>query len=166
MAENAQRAVRIHSVIDLMIRTMRLHHRNIERVGSETGLHRSQRMLLMHLSKSETAPSQKEIAEHFDISPACVARTLKALAAEGYITRSGDDDDQRRNNVRITEKGVRSVTETRRAFDEFDQTIFSDFSDEEIAQLTALLSRVQHNLRCAEEQFNEKSINVKGSAST
>ena len=67
---------------------------NIEKQFGDTGLHRSQRRMLMHLSRFETMPSQRRIADDFDVSPACVARTLKSLAGEGYITRADDDADR------------------------------------------------------------------------
>lgn len=147
MSEVQDRSALIHRAIDLMIRTSRLHHKNIEKLFDDTGLHRSQRRMLMHLSRFDAMPSQRKIADDFDISPACVARTLKALACEGYISRTGDEDDLRRNNVSITEKGLSTVTETRNAFEQIDFAAFDGFSEEEINQLSALLDRVQGNLR-------------------
>ena len=146
MPHDSERAARIHQAIDLLIRSTRLHHRNIENRFENTGLHRSQRRMLMHLSRFETMPSQRRIADDFDISPACVARPLKALASEGYITRVGDEDDLRRNNVSITEKGLNTVSETRSTFERMDQAAFEGLSGEEIDQLIYLLGRVKDNL--------------------
>lgn len=151
MIPDNERASQIHSAIDLLIRTTRLHHRNIERLFGDTGLHRSQRRLLMLLSRCEEAPSQREIADKFDISPACVARTLKSLASDGYISRTGAENDLRRNNVSITEKGLSTIDETRRAFDRIDQRAFEGLSSDEINQLIRLLDCVQENLRALEE---------------
>ena len=92
MSQDSERSAQIRQVIDLLIRSSQLHHRNLEKRFENTGLHRSQRRMLMHLSRFDTMPSQRKIADDFDISPACVARTLKALASEGYITRTGDED--------------------------------------------------------------------------
>lgn len=147
MAEQPERGAQIHQAIDLLIHTTRLHHRNIEKLFGDTGLHRSQRMLLMHLSRCDGTPSQRELADRFDISPACVARTLKSLASEGYITRTGDEDDLRRNNVSITQKGLDIVFETRHAFDQIDQATFDGLDAGDIDLLTSLLSRIQDNLR-------------------
>lgn len=151
MSATQERSALIHRAIDLMIRTSRLHHRNIEKRFDDTGLHRSQRRMLMHLSRFDAMPSQRKIADDFDISPACVARTLKALAGEGYITRTGDEDDLRRNNVSITEKGLSTVAETRSAFEQIDSAAFDGFSEEEIGRLSMFLMRMQDNLRTLEE---------------
>lgn len=147
MSQEPERAVQVRHAIDLLIRTSRLHHRNIEKLFGDTGLHRSQRMLLLLLSHFEGVISQREIADRFDISPACVARALKSLSSEGYIQRSDNAADLRRNNVSITEKGLHIVNETKRTFDQFDQRVFEGFSEEEIAELILLLERVQQNLR-------------------
>ena len=146
MPHDSERAAQVHQAIDLLIRSSRLHHRNIEKGFENTGLHRSQRRMLMHLSRFETMPSQRKIADDFDISPACVARTLKALASEGYITRAGDEDDLRRNNVSITEKGLNTVSETRHTFESIDQAAFEGMSCDELNQLISLLARVKENL--------------------
>ena len=151
MPHDSERAAQVHQVIDLLIRSSRLHHRNIEKRFENTGLHRSQRRMLMHLSRFETMPSQRKIADDFDISPACVARTLKALASEGYITRAGDEDDLRRNNVSITEKGLNTVSETRGIFESIDQAAFEGMSADDLNQLISLLGRVKDNLTRIEE---------------
>ena len=161
MSQEPECSALIHRGIDLLIRTSRLHHRNIEKQFEDTGLHRSQRRMLMHLSRFETMPSQRKIADDFDISPACVARTLKSLAIEGYITRTGDEDDLRRNTVSITEKGLHTVSETHQTFERVDAAAFENMTAEEIEQLISLLSRVQDNLRRLEEGDNT----MKGSAS-
>lgn len=165
MSQDVERGAQIHQAIDLLIRTSRLHHRNIEKQFEDTGLHRSQRRMLMHLSRFETMPSQRKIADDFDISPACVARTLKALASEGYITRVGDEDDLRRNTVSITQKGLNTVSETHHTFEMIDQAAFEGFSSEEIDRLTSLLGRVKENLTRLEEGDSPSYNPMKGSAS-
>jgi len=156
MTPGTDRADAIHQAIGMIIKTSRLHHRGIENKLSNTGLHRSQRMMLLHLSCRDSVPSQRELADHFNISPACVARTLKALASEGYISRSCDADDQRRNHVSITEKGLKAVEETHCAFDQFDQTVCEGLSDEELQQLTSLLERLVQNLAQNEDRCSEQ----------
>ncbi len=160
MSDSGERSEQLHRAIDAMIRTARMHHRCIEKQFEDTGLHRSQRRMLMYLSHCESMPSQRQIADAFDISPACVARTLKWLASEGYIIRTGDEDDLRRNQVSITEKGLNTVNQTHQTFAQVDHAAFEGLTGEEIDRLIALVSRVQNNLRALEDN------NSKGSAST
>ena len=150
MTNEPTRSELIHCAFDLLIRSSRLHHRNLDKQFGDSGLPRGQRKILLHLSRNDAVPSQCELARHFDISAACVARMLKSLAGEGYITRTGAENDQRRNQVHITEKGLQTVTETIQAFDRFDQRMFEGFSDSEIDELTHLLSRLHDNLHACE----------------
>lgn len=165
MSQDSERGAQCHQAFELLLRSSLLHHRNIEKRFENTGLHRSQRRMLMHLSRFDTMPSQRRIADDFDISPACVARTLKALASEGYITRVGDEDDLRRNTVSITQKGLDTVSETRHTFETIDESAFEGFSSEEIDQLIGLLGRVKENLTRLVEGENYDSHSRKGSAS-
>ena len=165
MSQDSDRGAQSHQAFELLIRTSLLHHRNIEKRFDNTGLHRSQRRMLMHLSRFDTMPSQRKIADDFDISPACVARTLKALASEGYITRAGDEDDLRRNTVSITQKGLDTVSETRHIFETIDEGAFDGFTPEEISQLVGYLERVKENLSRRVEGENHDSHSRKGSAS-
>lgn len=147
MPSNAERAAKIHQAVELLIKSTRMHHRTVDNRMGNSGLHHSQRKMLMFLSSTGGATSQREIADKFEISPACVARTLKSLAADGYVSRSGAENDMRRNNVFITEKGAQIVEETQRQFDQIDQHCFEGFSDAQLDQLILLLEQLQINLR-------------------
>ena len=151
MEQDTDRTDQVHRVIELLIHNSRVHHRLIEKVCGNSGVHRSQRKVLMFLSESKQAHSQREIAERFDVSPACITRLLKGLIAEGYVECSNDVKDLRRNSVRISEKGLKMMNDTYRSFDQFDQSIFYDFSSEELNTFSGLLSHMQDNLRIREQ---------------
>lgn len=95
------------SVLRSFILTDRMHRRLFESKMAGIGIHRSQHRVLMYLFKHlPDAPSQKELAEHFDISPAAIAVTLKKLENAGYITRAALENDNRVNTVIPTEKAA------------------------------------------------------------
>lgn len=161
MSDAATRAHQINAVIDLIIRTMHLHHRIIDKQLEDFDLHRGQRVLLMYLSQHEGPVSQREIASCFDVSPSCIARSMKSLASYGFITRTGVPGDQRKYNIQITEKGRRIVDKTRRCFDHFEQICFQDVIDVEIDHLLRLISKLHENLR----SYADETQSPKGSAS-
>lgn len=105
--------------------------------------------MLLYLSKQESSPSQKELAERFEISPAAVAVTLKKLESDGYIERGKRTEiaDSRYNEIRITEQGRQATIQSRKYFQHVDSEAFKDFSDEELETFTSLLARMQKNLR-------------------
>ena len=156
MEWETDRAREVHRAIELIIHNSRMHHRLIEKECGDSGIHRSQRKVLMYLSESTEPRSQKEIAERFDISSACITRMLKGLVADGYVLRTGDKTDQRRYNICISEKGLQLMNDSYRAFDQFDQRMFNDFSSEDLETLCTLLEHMQENLRACEQEEDKE----------
>ncbi|MBE6586207.1 MAG: MarR family transcriptional regulator [Ruminococcaceae bacterium] len=130
----------------LFIRVSHMHHAAIEGRIMKLGFHHSQHRMLMHLARYEHIPSQKELAEAMGITPAAVTTTLKRLEREGYITRTTTDEDNRRNEIRITEAGLAAINESRALFDTVDHRMFKGISDEELTAFIATLERMRANL--------------------
>lgn len=134
--------------VHLLIQTNHTHKRIIEKRTTVSDLHRTQHLMLMHISKYDNIPSQKEIARHFDISPAAVAVTLKRLEQDGYIERTrGADGDTRQNAIRITDKGKDEIIATQQYFDYVDNTMFNNFTREEFDSFVYLLGKAKNNLQ-------------------
>ena len=140
-----ERDEQIRQGIDALIRTMRLHHRIVEKRIEGLGVHHSQHRMLMRLSGLGKSASQKDIAEAMDVSPACVARTLKQLSAAGLVERA-EGADGRCNEVSLRPEGRRVVEDSLAVFRGIDGEMFEGVSSEELAQLVALLRRIQGNL--------------------
>lgn len=140
-------------VIHQFIQTNRLHRRVIERFADKLDLHCACHRMLMHISCVDNIPSQKELAEHFKISPAAVATTLKRLEADGYIERSKSPDlkDSRVNEISVTERGRRAAEDTEKYFRFVDSSALDGFSDDDIDTLVSLLDRMQDNLHKIED---------------
>ena len=131
----------------MLIRLMRRHHACVERQISDMGIHHSQHRTLMQLARrQEDIPSQKELAEIMGVSPAAVTTILKKLEKEGYVSRSATDEDNRRNEIRITEEGLAKVTESRAFFEATDRAMFEGFSPEEMEQFVSFIRRMDRNL--------------------
>ena len=107
---------RFHRISHMQRHLGRMQHRIIEARVRLLGIHPSQHLLLMRLSDMGRFPSQTQIAEELDISPASVARTLKQLEAGGYIERCGSDVDGRRNEIAISRKGEEMVQRSKEIF--------------------------------------------------
>ena len=134
------------STMRKMMRIGRLHRTIFERNISKMGIHHSQHHLLMYIAKENEIVSQKHIAEKFGITPAAVARSLKALECEGFIERVCVEDDGRFKKIVITEKGRDIVSKSHQVFKETDEGIFEDFSDDDIAQFNKYLEMMQSKL--------------------
>ena len=140
------------------IAASKLHHRAIENAVRGMKIHHSGHRLLVHLSRCDVMPSQKEIAARFDISPAAVANNLKKLEKDGYIARKTDDGDTRCNRIAITEKGKAILDETKTLFEGVDEKMLEGLSQDERALLFSCLSRMKKNLTsfCEENKEDER----------
>ena len=155
-AENAtERDTR--EVMHKLIQTSRLHRRVIESWTANLGMHCSGHRMLMYLSRFDTISSQKELADHFKISHAAAATTLKKLEGDGYIERgkSGKNPDSRYNVISITERGREAACATDKYFRQVDAAALRDFSDEEIDTLVYMLEKIQNNLLITEQTDEE-----------
>ncbi len=136
----------ILTAVNMLIKTNKMHKKFIDSsVCHSFGLHRTQHMILMHLARREKLPSQKELAEHLNVTPAAVTGALKKLDLGGYIAKSMGDDN-RYNEITITSLGVKIVSETRTIFSQIDKSLFEGFSDDEIANFIIYLEKIQKNI--------------------
>ncbi len=144
--ENLKRSV------EMFRRNDRLHRRLFERQAAESfGIHRSQHMMLMHISRHEDA-TQRSIADHFEISPAAVATTLKKLQAGGFIVRTACETDSRKNKIRITEKGQKVINQTHILFSGIDYAMFEGINENDMTVLAQCLEKMNENLRAKAER--------------
>ena len=135
-----------------MIKIQKKHKSFIESKASDFGLHSTHHRVLMHLAKKGNLMSQKELALHLEITPAAVTGILQKLEQDGYIERSLGEDN-RFNEIKITETGKTIVDKTRVIFSDIDKSLFKDFTEEEMKDLIAFLDRIDKNIE--EENDNE-----------
>ena len=131
--------------IDRLVRTMRLHHRVVEKRIDGLGVHHSQHRTLMTLSRMGKTASQKDIAEAMGVSPACVARTLKALSASGWVEKS-EGEDGRCREIALMPEGQRLVDASIKTFQGIDQEMFEGIPDGELEAFAHTLDTIYQNL--------------------
>ena len=137
---------KLSRAVDIMIRTDRMHRCLIDTKVRGIGIHSTQLRILMHLARYEKLPSQKELADYLNITPAAVTGALKKIEKDGYIERSLGQD-VRYNELRITEKGRDLVELTRGVFTKTDRSLFDGFTDEELNLYISCLEKLQENIR-------------------
>lgn len=147
----ARRADRCKENIDVLLHVMRLHHRIVEKRIDGLGVHHSQHRMLMRLSNMGRIESQKDIAAALDVSPACVARTLKSLSAAGLIDKS-EGADGRCNEVSILPRGRQLIDDSLNVFRRIDLEMFEGLSDDELSTLCGLMTRLRCNLTAMEQR--------------
>ena len=141
MAEN-----KLERAVDMMIRTDHMHRTLIESRVRDIGIHRTQHRILMRLARCGSLPSQRELAESLDITPAAVTGALKKIESDGYIERSLGRDN-RFNEITITEKGRGLVKLSREIFSSTDKSLFDGFTEEELDTYISCLMKLQDNIK-------------------
>ena len=134
-----------HQMVTQYIWTIKQHRTILEHRIADTGVYRSQHQMLMHISEYPNV-SQRDLAEHLRISAATVAVTLKKLEKGGYIQRKVDKQDNRYNQICLTEMGSQIVKESVRIFQEIERAMFAGFSSEDRDAMSSLLNRISDNL--------------------
>lgn len=134
-----------HRLIEKYIRLTRLHRSVTERLLEGTGVYRSQHQILMFVSNSPNV-SQKELADMYGVSGATIAVSLKKLEKGGYIERVVDRNDNRCNQICITQKGGKVVEESVMIFRRLESRMFEGFTMEDMELFGSLLDRLAHNL--------------------
>ena len=137
---------RYRGITAKMMTILRDHKSAIDQYVDETRLHKSQHRLLMSLAALGDPVSQKKLADYLNITPAAVAVTLKKLEKNGLVTKTISNEDNRFNNVTITDKGKKIVKESQKVCQNTDDVMCKDFTEEEILQLEGFMDRIQKNL--------------------
>lgn len=96
--------------------------------------------------KSQRLPSQRELADAVGIREATLTHHLNAMDAQGLITRRRDPANRRVHVVELTEKGEAAFHRMRSAAAAFDRRLRSGVSEEDVANLEDLLSRLERNV--------------------
>ncbi len=100
--------------------------------------------------------TQKFIADSLMVSQASIALSVKRLAKAGMIEKTVDEQNLRCNRIYATEKGRAMKEELSAMHDSVDEMSFKGFTDEEIAMIDSLFTRMIHNL--SEDRKGELSI--------
>ena len=137
---------RARNACRMFMKTDRLHRKAFEGLVSRLGIHRSQHILLMHVSR-DGGMSQTELAAHLEISPAAVAVSLKKLEAGGYIEKRTATNDSRYNEISITDKGRKIVNTSERFFGEIDSAMLKGIDEKLLDSFVKCLEIMQNNLR-------------------
>lgn len=133
-----------------------IHHRHanlIHSILAKHGLHAGQPRILYAIGRLND-PSQREIAQSLNVSPASLATSIKRMQKVGLLEKIADPQDMRVNKIRITQKGEAAQKESFAESGRADSLLFSDFTPQEITQLEQYLDRIYQKLLKVEEFVN------------
>ena len=118
-----------------------LADRATERALEHTGSRRHHYALLPTL-QAFGPDSQAELGRRTRIDRSDIVAALNDLAERGFVERSPDPGDRRRNIVTMTDSGARHLAELDRRLDTAQEELLAGFSAAERAELVELLTRI------------------------
>jgi DNA-binding MarR family transcriptional regulator len=115
--------------------------RATERALADTGSRRHHYALLAGLGEFGPA-SQADLARRTRIDRSDIVATLNDLADRGFVERSPDPADRRRNIVTITRAGTRHLEELDRRLEAAQDELLAALSTTERREFVQLLTRI------------------------
>lgn len=80
------------------------------------------------------------IARHLGINAAAVTRLVKDMEKEGLVSRRADNKDARRSYVRLSAKGIRTLTQAHAQALKFEQSVSSAITHDEMEVAVKVLT--------------------------
>lgn len=134
-----------YDLIGFAVRFMMQRKRILSAFLKDTDFNLADCIIVMIVTK-HSGYNQEKIGEMTLFDGAIIARSLKKLEEQGYVTREVDETNRRRKIVQITEAGRKFGNELKDAFKDSNETIYSGITEDEQEQLHVILAKVYANL--------------------
>lgn len=130
---------------DLLYLLMHLNKHIATRFERCAGISPNRLELMCKLMGGEI--SQTELQKAVSIDPAAVTRHVQQLEAEGILTRTRSESDNRITLVRLTEAGKKRITAFNEKKKAFMEELQSDLSEAERTHLIAALQKLNNQIQ-------------------
>jgi DNA-binding MarR family transcriptional regulator len=120
--------------------------RPLDRLAGEHGASLARIRLLSQIA-SEGSVRFVDLLEAFGQAPRTITEAIDALEADGLAERRPDPTDRRAKRISLTPAGEAMLQRVQPLQRQFCEELFQVLSDEESAQFSALLGRLNHKLR-------------------
>ena len=127
-----------------------LHHSRAHQLLEVLGLYRGQPPVLSALWEQE-GPTQKELAEKLQNTPATITKMLQRMEKAGFIQRKPDEVDQRITRVYLTQAGRTVKGNLEAIWKQMESETFQGFTGQELEELRGYMLRMRANLLRFEE---------------
>ena len=137
------------------IRRIWLHAHNMLRSARQIineglrplGLSSAEGNILLHLLTQDHEMGQEQLVKQLDVSKAAVSRTLRSLAAKGYVTRRRDPNDRRAHWIRLTGKALEIGPAVEQTYNHVYTLAVQGLSEKELDDFVQLFGRMSENFQ-------------------
>lgn len=132
----------LHKYIRTSKKIFHQTHKDLEKIG----LYRGQPPLLFALWKQE-GQSGRELSAALSIQPATVTKMVGRLKKNGFVITKQDTVDSRVSRVYLTSEGRQVKEQVQEIYRALKETVFQDFSEEELCMFEQFLDRMKANVQ-------------------
>jgi MarR family transcriptional regulator for hemolysin len=110
------------------------------------GLSQARWLVLLHLARFETAPTQRELAASVGVEGPTLARLLDSLETQGLVRRQSVVEDRRAKQISLSEPALPLIKEIETIANALRVELFSGVSEQDMATAMAVHARLLANL--------------------
>ena len=89
--------------------------------------------------------SQQQLTDYLRVDKGCIAKTIKKLEQDGYVTRETDANDKRAFSVHLTQKAKDAMPAIRQAIYSWEDVITAGLNEEEKAVAGQIIYKMAKN---------------------
>lgn len=124
---------------------MQTHRNTLCRYFQSCGMYSGHPRVLFHL-RHTPGMTQRELAKTLGVAAATLSVSIRRMEAAGLVERRSDSADLRIQRLYLTKEGEAIDDRCAKGREFLIEAQFADFSEEEIATLDRLLTRMTDNL--------------------
>ena len=97
-----------------------------------------------------------DIVKRVEVTPQAVSKFMNLAVGKGYIERFENEGDRRSMGVRITDLGRVVQSKTGEELSSFRQSVLKEFSEEELATMYGLMTKLQSAVQINYAKYKKK----------
>ncbi|HLD68272.1 MAG TPA: MarR family transcriptional regulator [Pseudomonas sp.] len=110
------------------------------------GLSQARWLVLLHLSRFEALPTQRELAQSVGVEGPTLARLLDSLEAQGLVRRQAVVEDRRAKKISLSADAQPLIEKIEAISTQLRLELFAGIDEEELQQCQRVHARILSNL--------------------
>ncbi|MFZ3205390.1 MAG: MarR family transcriptional regulator [Pseudomonas sp.] len=110
------------------------------------GLSQARWLVLLHLSRFEEQPTQRELAQSVGVEGPTLARLLDSLEAQGLVSRQAVPEDRRAKKISLSPPAQPLIEKIEAISTQLRKELFAGIDEEELRRCQQVHARILSNL--------------------
>lgn len=110
------------------------------------GLSQARWLVLLHLSRFEEQPTQRELAQSVGVEGPTLARLLDSLEAQGLVSRQAVPEDRRAKKISLSPPAQPLIEKIEAISTQLRKELFAGIDEEELRRCQQVHARILGNL--------------------